>query len=120
MNPPTFAELYCTRHGLAPEDYVKAVFTRALYPHARLLQPILGLFSGYFVADRDFVYCIGRITRMRQFDQEAIAYVQDPNNRGFLRKGLRLRVSVSRMHHLVRATMREGSKQPFSGSVQTR
>ena len=120
MNAPTFAEWYCAKNGLAPEKFLETVLKRSLYPQARLLRPILSLTSRHYIADRDFVIGVGGIKRMREFDQEALAYVQDPNNRGFLRKGLRLRVSVSRMQHLVRATMREGSKQPFSGSVQTR
>jgi len=118
MNAATFAERYCARHDLAPEEFMEAVLRRALYPQTRLLRPFMRLTSAHFIADRDFVFCVGRITRMRQFDQEALAYVQDPNNRGFLRKVLRLRVSVSRMQHLVRATLREGSRQPTLGSAQ--
>lgn len=86
MSAATFAERYCARHYLAPEEYNEAIFRRALYPHARLLTPFAGLTSAYFTADRDFVACVGGIKRMREFDQEALAYVQDPKNRGFLRR----------------------------------
>ncbi|HEY1791281.1 MAG TPA: hypothetical protein VGG34_00050 [Opitutaceae bacterium] len=109
----TFAERYCAKHRLLPEEYEKAVLTRSLYPQARLLGPLLSLFRAYFLSDREFVSGVGQISRLRDFDQEAFAYVGDPNNRGFLRQGLRLRVSVNRLYRVVHDTFREGSGRPF-------
>jgi hypothetical protein len=50
---------------------------------------------------------------MRDFDREVFAYVNDPDNRGFLRRVLRLRVSAGRLNGIMWSTLRDGSSQPF-------
>jgi hypothetical protein len=109
----TFSERYCAMHGLAKWEFIESALVRSLYPQARLLRPLLRLKPGYFKADREFVSCVGRIKRMRDFDMEAFAYANDPDNRGFLRRVLRLRVSAGRLNGLVWSTLRDGSCQPF-------
>jgi|GEM_PF-2247063 len=45
MNYIRFQQLYCDQHSLSPERYFKHLRSRALYPHARFLPPILTLFD---------------------------------------------------------------------------
>ena len=113
MYPVTFAEHFCAMNNLPKERYTAAVLRRSLYPAARILQPVLRLKPGYFESDLEFVSCVGRIKRMRDFQLEAYAFIQDPKNCGFLRRTLRLRASVRRLQILVRRTLTEGSRQPF-------
>jgi hypothetical protein len=115
MSRGTFAEAYCAMHGTTPAAFADSVLRRALYPQARLLYPLLARLPGYFAPDREFISGVAHVTRLRDLDQEAFAYANDPANRGFLRRFLRLRVSAGRMGSLVRAALREGSRQPFAG-----
>ena len=108
----TFSEKFCAQHQLAPERYEAAVLRLTLHTPARLLQPLLGLFPGYFSADRGFVRGVGRITRLRDFDPEALDFADDPANRGVLRQRLRLRVSTRRMRRLVHATLHDATEAP--------
>lgn len=101
----TFAEKFCRDHALAPEKFEAELLRRTLYPTARWLRPLLALNRRYFDADRDFVRSIGRIRRMSDFGLEAMDYVDHPENRGLLRDGLRLRVSVRRMQAIVQRTL---------------
>jgi len=112
MSAATFSERFCAEHGLLPEEYMKDVLRRSLYPMARVLQPLLGLKSGYFASDCEFISCVGGISRESDFELEVYAYIQDPMNCGFLRRNLRLRVSATRLHILVRRTLRGASAQP--------
>jgi len=126
MSRATFAELYCARHGLAPEAYVSAVFRRVLYPHARPCAAVIRLFhDDYFAADLDLVQAAGRLRAMEDFNLDAMEFRFHPANRGVLRRVLRLRVSAGRLRALIRVTLPEttksgpptaGSSAPFIGS----
>ena len=102
-----FAEKFCAQHNLAPEKFESEVFRRALHNRARLLWPLLALIPGYFAADREFVRGVGRISRLREFEGEAIDFNHDPANRGVMRQWLRFRVSTRRLRRLVRATLHD-------------
>jgi hypothetical protein len=66
---PTFSEHYGARHRLPAADFDRAVLRRILYPHARLLAPLIRLTQpDYFDADLDLVRTVARILRLRQFD----------------------------------------------------
>ena len=108
----TFSEKFCAQHQLAPERYEVAVLRLTLHTPARLLRPLLGLFPGYFSADREFVRGVGRITRLRDFEAEAQDFAHDPANRGILRQKLRLRTSTRRMRQLVHATLHDAAEAP--------
>ncbi len=106
MVRPSFSKQYCARHGLAPEAYAPAVFRHALYPHTRLLASLIrGLDDDYFAADLDLVQAAGRLHDPRDFDMEAEEFRHHPANHGFLRRVLRLRVSVGRLRAFVRETL---------------
>jgi len=103
----TFAEKFCAQRELSLEDYEAAVLRQTLHAAARLLRPLLALAPEYFSADRQFVRGVARISRLRDFEPEAWDFAHDPNNRGFLRQGLRLRISTRKMRRLVWTTMRD-------------
>jgi hypothetical protein len=114
MNKQTFAERFCARNNIPLSDFREAVLKLSLYPSARLLWPVLKLVPGHFAADREFISNVGGIKRLRDFDIEVFAFANDPNNRGFLRKVLKLRVSAARLNGLLWSTLRDGSDQPFA------
>jgi len=105
--PPTFSELFCEKQGVAEKDFERVVLRRTLHRAARILFPLLNLDRTYFTADREFIRCVGRISRLGQFDSEAQDFAMDSNNTGFLRRRLKLRVSRERLARLVRQTLRE-------------
>ncbi len=121
MSRPTFAELYCARHGLEPDAYLPTVFRRALYPHTRLVVTWLRLMdSDYFAADYDLVQAAGRIRSLRDYAGDAVEFNHHPANQGVLRRVLRLRVSVRRLRALIRTTLPgRDSASPFPPSPTT-
>jgi CheY-like chemotaxis protein len=110
LGDKTFAELFCARFGVKPENFSKAVLRRTLYPRARLVAPLLRLFfRDYFEADHDFIAGTGRLRDLGQMAAEIRHYQRHMLNHGYLRQGLRLRVSAFRMTRLVNEIMEEGS-----------
>lgn len=107
-NPLNFAQGYCAREEIAPAKFAEVALRRSLFPAARLLRPLLAMNRNYFNPDREFVLGVGRITRFRDFDGEATDFRMDPNNRGFMRRVLKLRVSVQLLRHMVHDVFREG------------
>lgn len=104
MKPRTFAEIYCAQRCIPRAGYTRCLFRDALYPHARLLAPLLEiLHRRYFVADYEFVEDVGHLTSVADFSLTMGSYIEHPDNRGLFRRRLRLRVSARRMLHLVRA-----------------
>eukprot|EP01035_Chromulina_nebulosa_P005163 gene5164-7011_t len=79
-----FAARFCRHFAVPAERYEREMLRRALYPHARLAY----FFSGgeAFAADRDFVTCLGRLTRRRDLPGEAMEFHDDPANRYFWRR----------------------------------
>jgi hypothetical protein len=108
MNTVTFAEKFCAKHCLPLEKYEKIVLSRSLYPAARLLRPVLVLKANYFAADHEFVLRVGRLMRLGGFEAEVQDFLYDPNNRGFLRRVLKLRVSARRLRRVVRDLTEQG------------
>ncbi len=107
-SPPrrTFIELYCEQHQIGPEAYETSVLNRALYPHARLLAPVIRvLWSDHFAADLDLVRSVTTVRRVRDVQNEMDAFAYHPANVGVLRRFFRLRASSTRLHRLVRETL---------------
>lgn len=106
MTDKTFAQMYCEKHGLKPEQYEAAVLSRALYPHARLVAPLWRLlWPEHFAADLDFVRSVGPLRRFREFFNEAEEFAHHPANRGFWRLAVNVRISSRTLRRLVRATL---------------
>lgn len=101
----TLAARYCAHHGLPAEKFERAVFWRALYPHARLLYPLIHLVApDFFAADHRLVETLGRTTRLREFSSACVVYRQYLTLAHLTRRVLRLRVSVRRLYHLTAQT----------------
>src|SRR5690348_14887706 len=99
---PLFITLYCRRWGIAPSVFARDLLLRSVYPHAR---PLLGLLTrlnrGHFEADYEFIVDVGQLRRRFDFGAVAESYISHPANKGFLRRRLKLRISVRRMLELV-------------------
>jgi len=125
MKPRTFAEIYCEREGLRPAEWPAVLFQRTLYPHARLLaRMVRRLDHRYFLADYEFVEDVGHLRSLDEFTPALDSYVEHPDNRGLLRRKLRIRVSARRMLGAVRTVFAAGghvaspkgnSFEPFDG-----
>ncbi|MFI5356170.1 MAG: hypothetical protein ACHQ4G_02420 [Opitutales bacterium] len=106
MKAPTFAERYCTKNAIPASEFERHLLRRVLYPHARLLAPILlVLHSEYLAADHDFIRGVERLTLYHEFFSASVDYVHHPANRGFLRRQCKIRISSDRLRRIVRATL---------------
>lgn len=114
---PTFKECFCAQHELAEERFATVVFRKTLYPHARWLRGIIGVFDAeFFRADLDYVADVARVRRLRDMSELAADYFIHPGNRGVAKRLFNLRVSTYRMSRLVRRYLHSGdSGPPFTG-----
>jgi hypothetical protein len=97
----TFQQRYCRHFQIPPERFARSLLSRTLYPRVRLLRLLLWLCDrNYFGPDRHFVNGVGRLTQRAEFYTELKDFQFDPENRGFLRGALRLRISANRMSRL--------------------
>ncbi len=120
MTEKTFAELYCETQGIAPERYTDVVLSRCLYPHARLVAPLVRfLWPNYFAADLDFVRSVGRLRRFREFSYEVEEFAHHPANRGFWRLSANVRVSSRALRRMVRNTLHPEMASSADGEDQT-
>jgi len=116
----TFAELYCQRHGIAPDRYVACMFWRCLHRRTWLCVPILKLFSrDYFSADYDLIRDVGRLTRADGLTEDLADFHTHPRNVGFARHRLRLRVSVRRVTKEVHRLLPGRAAATFYDSTKT-
>ncbi len=103
-----FTDIYCQREHLATERFAGHLLQRTLYPHARVLAPLLRtLDRQHFLADNEFVQDVGNLTRTAHFAAVMQDYSKHYANHGILRRTLRLRISVRRMQRLVFETFAE-------------
>ena len=117
MTEKTFAELFCEKHGLSAEKYERVLLRRALYPHARLLAPIVAfLWPQHFVSDLDFVRSVARLRRYREFFFESEEFAHHPANRGFWRSAAHIRISSRKLRRIVRATLHQELDVEVDGS----
>jgi len=106
MNDTTFAALYCAQRKIEQVDFDKAVLSETLYPHAKWFAPMVRLiWPRHFVADHDFVEAVGKLRRFREFFNESEDFAHHPDNVGFLRSTLNMRISSRRMRRLVREVL---------------
>lgn len=111
MSNPTFAESFCAKYNVPRERYARAVFKRTLYRRTYLVGWLLPILQpNYFAADFDLIYGVENLRRTREFLIEAKRFNDHPENRGFLRRTLCLRVSTSRLKALIRETLPRGQE----------
>ena len=116
MSNLTFAECYCLKHNLPPEQFARTIFNRSLYRRTHLVKWLLPLLhQGYFAADFDLIYGVERLRRVRDFSTEAERFNEHPANGGFLRRTLCLRVSTNRLRALIRETLPRTSGSTHAG-----
>lgn len=106
MTEKTFAELYCIQKNIVIEEFEALVLRRGLYPHARLMAPLVKvLWPDYFAADLDFVRSVGRLRRFRDYFHESEEFAHHPANSGALRSILNIRVSSRKIRRMVKETL---------------
>src|SRR5687767_1294510 len=90
-----FAARFCERYHVRPEDYADAMLRRCLHRRALVLVPLLRLFDReFFQPDYEFIRNVGQLTFARTWGEDAAEFYSHPRNVGFLRRKLRIRVSV--------------------------
>lgn len=117
-----FAGRFCALHRIRTEGYARAMFWRCLHRWAVPVAPlILWMNRQYFAADYEFILGVGAITSRGALHAEIEDYETHPFNRGFFRRGLKLRVSVQRVTDAVASVMPrngsvhgEGSAEPWA------
>lgn len=98
----SFAELFCARHHLSPEQFEEEVIARSIHFHATLLWRVINwVHPDYFTADRQFIRALADVTSLRDFRVESSAFTHHPANRGFMRRMLKIRVSSGRLRRLI-------------------
>lgn len=103
---PLFITLYCRRRGIAPSAFARDLLLRSVYPQTRLMVGLLTqLNPGHFEADLEFIVDVGQLRRRVDFGDAAESYLSHPANKGFLRRKLKLRISVRRMLEIVTAEL---------------
>ena len=99
---PTFAEVFCQQHRIPPERYVSTMLSRCLHWRARMVAPLLRLWSSeYFAADCELIRGVGRLKTSAELFEELDHFKSHPSNRDFFRRKLKLRISQRRVARIV-------------------
>jgi hypothetical protein len=102
----TFSEIYCQRHRCDRAEFVTRIFWRTLYPHARIIAPLILLLDrDYFSADRALILGVADAATMQRVREEVREYYWDSSNRGWLRRNAHIRISGQRLKNLARDYM---------------
>lgn len=104
MTPKTLKKLFCERFNYRESRYETRALKRCLYPHARILAPIIWLVNkGFFAEDLKFIHGLGESTDLDEVRVELLDF-QDFNfaSRFRLRARLKLRVSGRKAHELAK------------------
>ena len=103
----TFAEFFCNQRRLPPERYRSAMLRCCLHRRALIFLPLLSLFApNHFEADYELITGVGLMRTTEALNDEIHAYYDHPDNRRFLRRTLRLRVSVKRLRRVFGSLMK--------------
>lgn len=110
MSDPTFAECFCAKNNLTPDQYAREVFDRVIYRRVRWVKWLLPILrQNHFAADFDLIYGVERLRRLRDFAAEVERFNEHPANRGWLRRSMLMRASTSRLRALIRETLPHSS-----------
>ncbi len=103
-----FAWKFCRAHKIAATRYRAVLMRRSLYPAARWLAPLLRLLDPeFFAADHECLETIGRLRRLRDLPIATYEFARHSDNRRFLRRTLRLRISAGRVQDIVHSVMND-------------
>ncbi len=112
---PTFRQRFLEKTGERPEDFTRAVLRATLPLHARVLLPLFKIMnSDVLAADHDLIADLAQLTSRRDFSECVGTRRFHPANHGFLRKVVKVRVSLDRLQRLVYDVMR-----PAGGTTST-
>ncbi|WP_221029403.1 hypothetical protein [Actomonas aquatica] len=101
--PENLQERYCLTHHLTEDEFTSHLLSRSLYPHARLLAPLLRLLlPGCFELDRRFVRGLAPLRSRRGITHEANDFYKQSRRERRWRHWLRLRISADRAQRAVR------------------
>ncbi len=119
--PQDFRQIYCTHHAITEAEYFEHVLRKALPPHARAYRALTQITfynKAHFRADLDFIDDIGRLRRYREFDQSVDEFISHPwNQRGLLRWWLGIRISTTRVRHIVREELKSHQRKTEAESA---
>jgi hypothetical protein len=94
----TFEELYCARHACNGTVFREAVFRRCLSRQARLVASVIWTWRrSFFDGDLKLIDELAHLRSVEQVRDELSDFRQEPKNRRFLRRTLRLRLSSGRV-----------------------
>ena len=106
-----FQSLFCQRFDCSPSDYEKRALRKLLYPHARILVPVIRTLRPKF-SDEDLKF-VRYLGEAEDFQEAAgnVADFREVNrvSHSFLRKRCKLRVSGRKAGELVRKLFLTGS-----------
>jgi hypothetical protein len=110
MGTKVFKEIFCERFGCSASEYAERALGMSLYPHARILAPVLRkLQPGYFSVDLRFLEYLGKTPDIREAEVEIMNFSEaNRMDRSLLRSRLRIRVSGRRAARLARHSFRDG------------
>jgi hypothetical protein len=115
-----FKALFCEKFGCPPEVYEERAFWKCLYWHARFLAPVIRKISpDFFFEDFKFIRYLGDSLGVRDASVD-IRNFGDVNRRnlGFLRTGLKIRVSGQKASRLVHQLFPEAQEAEAAAPPQ--
>lgn len=99
----SYAQRYCSLHGLPVEKFTDHVFRRSLHAPLRWAWPLVGwILRDSFEIDRQTVATVGRFHSRRELREELIEFSYHPRNRHFSRRVAGQRISTNRLRSLLR------------------
>jgi hypothetical protein len=112
----TFQDKFCRKNSCPKKEFVQRVFWLSLYPHAVIVAPAFMLlhdkYSAYFDLERELISAVGQATDMGIIRERVREYYWDSNNRGWLRRICRIRISGERLKNLARRYFKEDKSIP--------
>ncbi len=100
--PKKFRVRFCEEYNCTREEYVKKVFSIALYSHARIPAFFLRIFyPSYFKIDREYILEAGETEHPAMFRGEIdIYYGNNLRSRSWLRNKMLIRLSGTKMKRI--------------------
>lgn len=102
---PTIADRYCASRRIAPTCFARHALFRALPLQGQLLYPLLCAIPGFLAPDLEFIRDVGRAHTLRHFAADAADFKIHPDNAGFARRVLKLRVSSRKLRRHLAASL---------------
>lgn len=98
----TYQELYCEMTKCPKKRFTRRLFWAALHRRALVLAPLIMLTNeAFFAADLELIAAVARLHKSDQLEEEIRDFREDPRNRDWARRVLKLRVSTRRLRRLL-------------------